>query len=265
MRIGALIAVMGAWVLVLGPACDAVHAEELRVLGVVAMREVMLDVGPSFERATGHTLAVTFDTLGFITKRVEAGEAFDVVVIPRAGLERLTQGGKVKVLPDSTVDLATSIAGVAVRKGAPKPDISTSEAFKRTLLAANSVARPDPTSGGASGAHIARVLERLGIADEVKSKSVIASRPADARATPGSSVADGDADLGLHQVEELMAVAGIDIVGPFPAELQEPLVFSACMLAGAKDADAVRAFIAFLRTPEATAAIKAKGLEPARP
>ena len=263
MRIGALIAAMSAWTLVQVLASGVTHAAEVRVLSAVAMREVMLDVGPSFERATRHTLAVTFDAPGFIMKRIEAGEAFDVVIIPRAGLERLRQTGKVS--PGSALDLASVIAGVAVRKGVPKPDISTSEAFKRTLLAAQSVARPDPVAGGSSGAHIASVLDRLGLADEVKAKSVIASRPGDPRATPGYSVADGDADIALHQVHELMAVPGIEIVGPFPAELQETFVYSAGAINGARDAAAARALIEFLRTPEARAAIKAKGMGPAGP
>jgi molybdate transport system substrate-binding protein len=263
MRTGALIAAMGVCVLVQVLASGVVDAAELRVLGAVAMREVMLDLGPSFERATGHRLVVTFDAPGFIMKRIEASEAFDVVIIPRAGLERLAQAGKVP--PASLVDLASVIAGVAVRKGAPRPDISTPEAFKRTLRAAQSVARPDPVAGGSSGAHIARVLERLGLADEVKAKSVIVNRPGDPRATPGYSVADGDADLALHQVHELMAVPGIEVVGPFPAELQEAFVFSAGAIAGTRDAAAARAFIEFLRTPAARAAIKAKGMGPAGP
>ena len=254
MKIGSFLAAVSASVIVQVLASVVAQGSEVKVLSAVGMRQVMLDLGPKFERATGHTLTVTFDAFGVITKRLEAGEPVDIVIIPRAGLERLTQAGK--VLPGSGFDLTRSIAGVAVRKGAPKPDISSPEAFKRTLLEANSIARPDPAMGGSSGVHIANVLERLGIADEVKSKSVIASRPGDTRAMPGYSVADGRAEIVLHQVQELMAVPGIEIVGPFPRDLQETFVFSAGVMTAAKEAEAARALINFLRTQDARTVIK---------
>jgi molybdate transport system substrate-binding protein len=239
------------------------EAAEVKVLSAVGMRQVMLDLGSKFERATGHTLAITFDSGGVIVKRIEAGETVDVVMIPRSGIERLAEAGKVVV--DSIANLARSSVGLAVRKGAPKPDISSPEAFKRTLLAAKSIARPDPALGGSSGVHIAKVLERLGIADEVTSKSVISSRPGETAAMPGYAVANGRAEIALHQIQELISVPGIEIVGPLPGELQETFVFSAGILAGAKEPEAGKALINFLRTPDATAVIKAKGMEPAAP
>lgn len=172
----------------------------------------------------------------------------------------MTQTAKVR----PGIDIASSIAGVAMRKGAPSPDISTPDAFRRTLLEAKSVARPDPAMGGSSGLHIAEVLERLGIATEVNAKSVIASRPSDTRATPGYSVADGLADVALHQMQELMAVPGIEVVGPFPRELQETFVFSAGVMTTSKESSAARALIDFLRTEDARAVSDAKGMEPAR-
>lgn len=192
--------------------------------------------------------------------RIEAGETVDVVIVPRAGIERLAQTGR--VLPGSGFDLASSVAGVAVRKGSPKPDISSVEAFRHALLDAKSVARPDPAMGGSSGVHIADVLERLGIAEEVGSKSLLASRPGDARGMPGYYVADDHAEIALHQIQELMAVPGIDIVGQFPADLQETFVFSAGVMTDTKQAAAARALIDFLRTEEARSVIKAKGMEP---
>ena len=242
-------------------ASASAQAAEVKVLSAVGMREVMLDLGPKFERASGHTLVTRFDAGGVIVNRVQGGEAVDVVLVPRAGLERLSQSGK--IVAGSGADLASSIAGVAVRQGAAKPDISTPEAFKRALLAARSISRPDPSLGGSSGVHIARVLERLGIANEVQPKSVIASRPDERRDMPGAMVADGRAEMALHQVQELMAVAGIDIVGPFPAELQETFVFSGGVVTGAGSVEAARALIDFLRTPEAIALIQAKGMQPA--
>jgi molybdate transport system substrate-binding protein len=184
-------------------------------------------------------------------------------MILRAGLERLTQGGQVSA--GSGIDLASSVAAVALRQGAPKPDISSPEALKRMLLDAELIARPDPAHGGASGVHVARVLDRLRIADELKAKTVIIGGPEDRRAMPGYVVASGRAEIALHQLQELLAVPGIEIVGPFPKDLQEAFMFSAGVATGAKEADAAKAFIDFLRAPEAIAGIKAKGMEPATP
>src|SRR5687767_5661062 len=145
-------------------------AGEVKVLSAVGMRQVMLELGPAFERASGHRLSMTFDSGGVIVKRIEAGESVDVVIIPRAALERLTQAAKISTA--STADLASSVAAVAVRQGAPKPDISSAGTFKRALVNAKSIAWPDPAMGGSSGLHITSVIERLGIADAVKAKSV---------------------------------------------------------------------------------------------
>jgi molybdate transport system substrate-binding protein len=236
---------------------------EVKVLSAVGMRQVMLDLGPKFERASGHTVTMAFDSGGVIVKRIEAGETVDVVMIAFSGLERLARTGK--LVAGSVANLASSSVGLAVRKGAAKPDISSTEVFKRALLSAKSIARPDPALGGSSGVHIANVLERLGIADEVKAKSVISSRPGETGAMPGYVVADGRAEIALHQIQELIAVPGIEIVGPFPEDLQETFVFSAGVMTVAKDTDAAKALINFLRTAEATAVIKAKGMKPVTP
>jgi len=166
-----------------------------------------------------------------------------------------------KVVAASTVDVARSVAAAAVRKGAPMPDISTVEAFKRTLLAA--IARPSPAVGGSSGDHIVKVLERLGIADEVNAKSIINEHPEDMSASPGYMVAEGRADLALHQLQELLAVPGIEIVGPFPGELQGTFMFSVALTTATKQQQAGKELIEFLGTPEAMAAIRVKGMEPA--
>ena len=235
----------------------------MRVLSAVGMRQVMLDLGPKYERATGHRLKVSFDSGGVILKRIESGETADIVMINRSGIERLIGAGK--VVRASVTDLATSGVGVAVRKGAPKPDISTPEAFKQAMLRAKSIACPDPALGGSSGVHIAKVFERLGISEEVKPKLVFISTPEQANTMPGHMVAEGKAEVALHQMQELMAVPGIEIVGPLPGELQETFVFSAAIMTDANDAKAAKALIKFLRTPEARAVIKAKGMEPAKP
>jgi molybdate transport system substrate-binding protein len=234
---------------------------EVRVLSAVGMRQVMLDLGPKFELATGHRLKVSFDSGGVILKRLERGETADLIMINRSGIERLSGAGK--LVQGSVTDLATSVVGVAVRKGAPKPDISTPEAFRRAMLKANTIACPDPALGGSSGVHIAKVFERLGISEAVKAKLVFVSTPEQPQTMPGHVVAEGKAEVALHQMQELMAVPGIEIVGPLPGDLQETFVFSAAIMADANDVKAARALIEFLRTPEARAVIKAKGMEPA--
>ena len=241
--------------------CAMVHAEEIKVLSAVGMREVMLDLGPRFERTTGHTLAMMFDATGVIVRRIEMGETVDVIMILRSGLERLTKAGKIS--PASVTDLASSIAAVAVRHGAPKPDISSPDAFKRMLLDARSIARPNPADGGASGVHIEHVLKSLGILDEVTAKTTAFGQPGDPQAMPGYKVATGRADIALHQLQELLAVPGIAIVGPFPKDLQGTFMFSGGVAIGAKESDASKALLNFLRTPDAAAAITAKGMAPA--
>jgi len=214
----------------------------------------MEDLGPKFERATGHKLAVTFAPLGATVKRVQGGETADVVILPQQGIDGFVKDSK--VIAGSVRVLARSGMAVAVRKGAPKPDISSPEALKRTLLAARSI-----TYGrGAGSEHFEKVLERLGIANEVKSKTV--------RGEPGDTgvrVANGEAEIGVTLLQVLMPVAGIEIAGPLPGDLQDTLVFAAAIMAGARDAAASKALVDFLRTPDAAAVIKAEGMEPATP
>jgi len=250
--------------LILTAAHIPTHGAEVKVVSAIGMRQVMLDLGPKFERATGHTLAITFDSTGLIAKRIASGETVDVVMINQTAIETLGKNGK--VFTDSVAHVARSVAAVGVRKGA-KLDISSPEAFKRLLLSAKSIARPSPAVGGSSGDHIVKVLERLGIADEVNPKSVIVTtgHPGQVAESPGDAVAKGKAEIALHQLQELMAVPGIDIAGPFPGELQGNFVFSAAIGANAKEPEAGKALIEFLRTPDAMGVIRAKGMEPVAP
>lgn len=237
--------------------------EEVRVLSAVGMRQVMLDLAPKFERATGHKLTISFDSAGQIVSRIEGGETVDLVIIPRPSIDGLTKARH--LLADSATDLATSRVGVAVRKGAPKPDISSPAAFKRAMLDARTIACPDPALGGSSGVHIAKVFKQLGIAEALKPKLVLSSTPGQATAMPGYMVATGKAEIALHQMQELMAVPGIEIVGPLPADLEETFVFTAAIMVRAENSDAAKKLIEFLRTPEAMAVIKAKGMGPIIP
>jgi molybdate transport system substrate-binding protein len=229
---------------------------ELNVLSAVGMRQVMVELESKFERATGHSLSITYESSGIIARRVESGDAADVVLINQAGIDRLT---KAERIGGATI-LATSNVGVAVRAGAAKPDVSTPDAFRRTMLAARMVAYPDPVLDGSSGVHIAQVFERLTIAAVMKPKTIYAAPPGPGASTPGSLVAGGYADIALHQMQELRAVKGIDIVGPLPNDLQETFVFSIAVLSTARDATAAEALIAFLLTPESKAVMASKGM-----
>jgi molybdate transport system substrate-binding protein len=234
----------------------AAEAAELKVLSAGVMRTVMEDLGPKFERATGHKLAFTFATPGVVVKRVQEGETADVVVIPQPGIDSFIKDGKA-VAGNVTV-VAHSGTRVAVRKGAPKPDISSPDALRRTLLAAKSVTYPNPALGGTAAIHFAKVLERLGIANEMQAKTVFTTP-----GTVGEVIASGEAEIGVDQF--LTPGAGIEVVGPLPGDLHEAIVFAAVIMGGTKHAEAARALLDFLRTPEATSVIKAKGLEPAAP
>jgi molybdate transport system substrate-binding protein len=237
------------------------EAADLKVLSAFGMQSVLEDLGPKFERATGHKLAISFATGGGTVKRVQGGDAADVVITLRQGIDTLVKDGKAPA--GSVTALARAGIFVAVRKGAPKPDVSSPDALKRTLLAAKSISYVDPASGGASGIHFAKVLDRLGIASEMKSKTVFPDPKTPAEV--GVVVAKGEAEIGVHIIQELMPVAGIEIVGPLPGDLQHTIVFSVAIMTAAKDIAAAKALVDFLRTPESAKVIQAKGMEPATP
>ena len=246
------------FLLVLGPKAEAA---ELKVLSAIGMQSVLEGLGPKFERATGHKLAISFATAGAAIKRAQGGEAVDVVIATRQAIDGLVKNGKAAA--DNVTTLASAGISVAIRKGAPRPDISSPDALKRTLLAAKSISYVEPASGGASGVHFAKVLDRLGIANEMKSKTIFPNPKTPAEV--GVLVANGEAEIGVHVIVELVSVAGIDIVGPLPGDLQNIIVFAAAVMASAKDAEAAKALVTFLRTPEAVAVIKTKGMEPSTP
>ena len=243
------------FVLVVG---NVAESAELKVLSAVGIQAVMEDLGPKFERATGHKLAIAFANAGTTVKRIQDGETADVVITSQPGIESFVKDGK--AIAGNVTIVARSGIGLAVRNGAPKPDISSPEALKRTLLAAKSIAYSNPAGGASSGIHFATVIDRLGIANEMKSKTIFPkSGPV------GVLVANGEAELGVQQIQELMSVAGIEIIGPLPGDLQDTIIFSAAIMASSRDTDASRSLVNFLGTPQATAVINAKGMEPATP
>jgi molybdate transport system substrate-binding protein len=210
-----------------------------------------------FERASGHKVTLGFGTSQQVVKRVQAGEDADLAVITPEAIDQLTKEGK--LVAGSQIEIARSLIGIAVKSGAPKPDIGTPDALRKTLLAAKSVTFSDPATGATSGVHTAKMFERLGIADQMKPKYVLG----DGNST-GPIVARGDAEMAIQQISALKPYSGVDVVGPLPDELQYLTILSAGVGRVEKSPDTVQAFIAYLATPEAVAVIKAKGLEPGR-
>ena len=230
---------------------------EIKVLSTTAMKTTLDDLMPEFEKSTGNKVTIHFAPSAKIKQRVADGEETDVAIATAEGLEELIQTNK--IVNGSRADLAQSRVGLAVQKGAPKPDISSAEKFKQALLAAKSIGTSNPVGGGASGAHIAKVLEKLGIADAVKGKTTFG--PGGPAGLIGNYLVRKEVEIGLQQIPELMAVPGIDIVGPLPDEIQAITVFSAGLSTGAKEEQAGTALIKFLTTPNAKAVLKSKGME----
>jgi molybdate transport system substrate-binding protein len=248
------IAAAGVAALICFAHAGVANAAEIKLLAALGVKEVVDDLGPKFERASGHKLAIKFGTLGGVVKMVQGGETADVVIIPRQGIDGIVKDGKAAA--GGVTDIARSEIVVVVRKGAPKPDISSPEALKRALLAAKSITYGNPADGGASAIHFAKVLDRLGIANEMKSKTIYAKAGGDT----GVVVASGKAELGVNQLQVLMPVAGIEVAGPLPGDLQATTVFSSAIMTGAKNAAPAKALVNFLRTPEAAKVIRAKGM-----
>jgi molybdate transport system substrate-binding protein len=231
-------------------------AAEVKVLSALALREVVNDLGPKFERASANRLTIQFGTVGEVVKRVKGGETADVLLLQRQAIDELAKDGK--VAPGNVAPFANSNIVVVVRKGAPKPDISSPEALKRALLAAKSVTYGDPAAGGASSAHFAKVLERLGIEKEMKAKTLYSKAGGDT----GVQVANGKAELGVNQLPTFVPTSGIEVLGPLPGDLQATQAFVIATMSGATEPAAAKAFASFLRTPDAAKVIRAKGLEP---
>ena len=225
---------------------------DIRVLSTHAVLDALNELGPKFERATGHRLSIGYDPAKAVKRQIENGAAFDVAIVTRRVFDDLAAQGK--ILLETRADIGRSGLGVAVRKGAPKPDIATTEAFKRALLAAKSVVR---STEGTSGIYFEKLLDRLGIAEAMRDKVKLG---------PSGRVAElvacGEADMAVQQIPELLPVTGAQYAGPFPPELQLYSEFAAGVASASKHREAAKAFIATLTTPEAIALFTAAGLEP---
>lgn len=218
-----------------------------------SVRGALDELLPGFEHASGHRVAASYDPAQIMLTRIAEGETGDLVILAQPAIDALSNLGR--ILPGSRRTLARCGVGVAVRAGAAKPDVSSVDAFRRTLLEAKSIAH---TTSGASGIHFTALAERLGIAAEIRAKAV--SNPG---GLIGTLVVEGKAELAIQQIPELMAVPGLDIVEPLPQELQAISVVTVGLFADAKQREAASALVDFLASPAAGRVFRAKGLEPA--
>src|ERR1700722_19244434 len=220
----------------------------IKILSGGAMKSLMVDVVPLFERTNGTKAEIRFALTSVLKKEIEDGAAFDIALLPRPELDALVEAGKIAA--GTPTDITRSAVGLAVRAGAPKPDIGTVAALKRTLQDAKSIGYSD----GPSGAYIAVLLVLLGMAGEMKQKTRLTSRPV------AEIVAEGEAEVGMQQIVAILPVKGAELVGPLPGELQNIIVYAAGIAPGS--GQAARAMVAFMATPDVVRMIRAKGMEP---
>jgi molybdate transport system substrate-binding protein len=236
-------------------ATGSAPAAEIDALITTAMKAAIDELVPPFERANGHNVRVSYGPSGGVARRFIGGEPADVIMIEAGALDELIKQGK--VLPGRT-DVARTGIGIAVRKGAPKPDVSSPEALKRALLAAKSIGHTAPAGGGITAAHVMKLFEKLGIAAEVTPKVKLAAGGPQGRVSV--LVASGEAEIGLQQVSELMSNPEVEVIGMLPAELQQITTYSAGVTTGAKQPEPAKAFIRHLAAPAAMTIYKIKGL-----
>lgn len=232
------------------------RAADVKVLTAGAFKQIVLAMQPEFEKQTGHRLVVDNETVGALMKRITGGEAFDVVFVSPGAVDELIAKGKVAA--GSRTNLARVGIGVMVKLGAPQPNVGSVEAFKQAVLAAKTVAYIDPASGGSSGIYLAKLFDQMGVGDQVKAK---------ARLKQGGYVADlivsGQAELGIHQISEIVPVKGVTLVGPLPKEIQNYTTYAAGIAANTAQGEAARTLIKVLSGPAAADLLKQKGMEPA--
>ncbi len=235
-------------------ASSTAGAAEIKALITTAMQAAIVELVPPFEKATGHKVTISYDPSGGLANRLRKGEFADMILIASIELDKLIGDKKVK---DRT-DVSRTGIGLAVKKGAPHPDVSTPDALKRTLLAAKSIAQTSIEGGGITAFHVQRVLSMLNIREEVSPRLKFAKGGPNGRVSV--LVASGEAEIGLQQVSELMSNPGVEVIGMLPDKLQQITINAAGITTAAKEPDAARALIQHLTTPEALAIYKAKGL-----
>lgn len=235
-------------------ACIApASAADLKLLTAGAFKSVALELAADFEKKTGHKVTVENDTAGGVARRVGGGEYVDVVVMPPAAMGPLLGS---KLIESSAKPLARVGIGVAVKQGAPLPDISTVDAWKKSLLAARAITYTDPASGGTAGTYLANLFEKLGIAAELKPKTILVKGGLSAE-----KLLTGEAEIAMQPASELLAVPGTVLVGPIPLEVQTYILYSGAISSGARDQAAADALLSALRGPDTAAVLKKKGME----
>jgi molybdate transport system substrate-binding protein len=227
-----------------------VQAAEIKVLASTAVKTTLEELGPQFEKATGNKVDVTYSPASVLKEKIDQGTAFDVTILTAPITDSLASSGKVDT---ARTAVAHSGIGIAIKKGAAKPDVSTSEAFKQSLLKANSVGY---TAGGATGAYLKTLFDKLGIAEALKPKLKLL------QGGVGEAVTSGEIEIGMTQISEILPHPGAELVGPLPSDIQSYTHFSAAVSTASKETDAAKAFVKFLAGPPALAVIKAKGMEP---
>jgi molybdate transport system substrate-binding protein len=231
------------------------QADEIKVMASVALKSTLDDLAAKFESTGGGKITMVYGLAAQLKKRVSDGEADDVAVLIRPMMEDLLKQGKLTA--GSLTNVGGTPVAIAIRAGAPKPDIGTVDALKHTLIAAKSISYSDPAKGGASGVYFAKVVDLLGLTDELKAKTIL---------VPGAQapelVAKGEAELGVAQGSEIVPVAGAEILGPLPGKLGSVTLFTAGIAAASKAPDAAETFIKFITGPDAAPILKAKGFAP---
>jgi molybdate transport system substrate-binding protein len=229
------------------------QAAEIKVLSAGAVRSIVTDLAQAFEKETGHKVALEFGTVGVTRKRLASGPA-DLVIMTDVAIDDAIKQGA--LVAGSRVDIARTGMGVGVREGAPKPDISTTEAFKQALVAARSIIYVDPAQGATSGIYFASLLQKLGIADIMKPKTTLVPG-----GYPAELVANGEVEMVVHQISEIVPVKGVTLVGPLPKDVQKVTTYSTGVATKATTPDVARAFAAFMTSPPMKAKFAAAGLD----
>ncbi len=253
-RVAKLLAMGVAAFMLLAAGTIFARADEIKLLASVALTSTLDELAPKFESATGNKVTIVYGLAAQLKQRILAGEAVDVAILIQPMMEDLLKQGK---LSGSLEDFGMTPVAIAIRTGAPKPDISSVDALKRTLLAAKSISYSDPAKGGASGVVFAKVVERLGLTEQLKAKTIL---------VPGAQapelVAKGEVELGVAQGSEIVAVNGAEVLGPLPGELGSVTVFTAGVGETSKVPEAAKALIKFLTGPDVAPVLKAKGFDP---
>jgi molybdate transport system substrate-binding protein len=234
-------------------ACGTSNAEDIKVLSSVGVKLALDKLAPEFEKASEHKLKITYGTAVPLKRQIDAGESFDVVILTPAMIDELSKAGK--VAPGTSANVAKIGIGVAIKAGAPKPDIGSVDALKRTLLNAKSISY---SKEGQSGTAMASIIERLGLTDQLKDRTVLETRSGQTAAT----TVEGKAELAFTLISEILPIAGAELAGPLPPDIQTYVVFTAGISSGLKDSAAAKNFIGFFKSPAAIPVLKNSGMEP---